>query len=485
MLSPAHLDFSSKQREQYERLGREFNLTTDKLKEIRDHFIQAMNKGLAEYGSTVPMIPAYVVSRPTGNETGTYLALDLGGTNLRVCSICLHGGGRITVRQRKFTVPENIKVGPGKALFDFLAQCVGTYITEVLVPESENTPTNKELVLGFTFSFPLHQTAIDRGTVMYWNKGFDLPDAVGKDVVQMLQSALHRQNLHVRVTAVVNDTVGCLLANAYRDPNTLIGVIFGTGTNAAYYARIPTINKWTALHNPEDDPATCGATEMIVNTEWGAFDAEREVLPITRFDARLDRMTQNSFKQLFEKMVSGMYLGEIVRLVVLDLTDRRLLFDGRSSDEFNQPYTFDTAYMSEIEADTSENLEETRRVLEDVMGMPNGSTTPVDRYFVREMCKLVGQRAARLGGAALAALLTCRSELLEDKDAKVAVGIDGSLFEHYPGFGDRIMVALREILGADMVDGKVSLALAKDGSGVGAALAAMLAASKREKTEKL
>ncbi|KAI9591236.1 hypothetical protein BDF19DRAFT_426468 [Syncephalis fuscata] len=183
---------------------------------------------------------------------------------------------------------------------------------------------------------------------------------------------------------------------------------------------------------------------MIVNTEWGAFDAERKVLPLTRFDARLDRMTQNPFNQLFEKMVSGMYLGEIVRLILLDLTDRRLLFDG---------------------GDTTTNLEGTRRVLEDVMGMPNGSTTHVDRYFVREMCKLVGVRAARLG-----------------PDAKVAVGIDGSLFEYYPHFDERIMTAMHEILGADQIQDKVSLALAKDGSGVGAALAAMLAASKREQT---
>ncbi|KAI9594554.1 hypothetical protein BDF19DRAFT_386347, partial [Syncephalis fuscata] len=245
MLADPHPEFTDKQREQYERLGREFILSTDKLKELHGSFIEAMNLGLSEYGSTVPMIPAYVVNRPTGNEVGTYLALDLGGTNLRVCSIRLHGAGRITVRQRKFTVPDTIKIGPGKTLFDFLAECVGIYITEVLMPESENKPVNEELLLGFTFSFPLNQTAIDRGTVMYWNKGFDLPDTVGKDVVQMLQSALHRRNLHVRVTAVVNDTVGCLLANAYRDPNTLVGVIFGTGTNAAFYARIPTITKWT------------------------------------------------------------------------------------------------------------------------------------------------------------------------------------------------------------------------------------------------
>ncbi|RKP05014.1 hexokinase, partial [Thamnocephalis sphaerospora] len=90
---------------------------------------------------------------------------------------------------------------------------------------------------------------------------------------------------------------------------------------------------------------------------------------------------------------------------------------------------------------------------------------------------LVGTRAARLGAASLAATLSRRPDLL---GSQLAVGIDGSLFEHYPRFADRLMKGLEEIFGEDVVRGKVSLALAKDGSGVGAALAAMLAAKKRD-----
>ena len=52
---------------------------------------------------------------------------------------------------------------------------------------------------------------------------------------------------------------------------------------------------------------------MIINIEWGAFDNEKVVLPVTKYDTRLDRDTENSGKQIFEKMISGMYLGEIAR----------------------------------------------------------------------------------------------------------------------------------------------------------------------------
>jgi len=44
-----------------------------------------------------------------------------------------------------------------------------------------------------------------------------------------------------------------------------------------------------------------------------------------------------------------MYLGEITRLVCLDLIKKGVLFDGRSSEKFETPHSFDTAYMSRIE----------------------------------------------------------------------------------------------------------------------------------------
>jgi len=46
-----------------------------------------MKKGLTERGSSMKMIPTYVDSVPNGSEVGSYLALDLGGTNFRVVRV--------------------------------------------------------------------------------------------------------------------------------------------------------------------------------------------------------------------------------------------------------------------------------------------------------------------------------------------------------------------------------------------------------------
>lgn len=54
----------------------------------------------------------------------------------------------------------------------------------------------------------------------------------------------------------------------------------GTGCNGAYIERIDNIEKWKG---------DASAKEMIINMEFGAFDKEREILPLTMFDNKMDR----------------------------------------------------------------------------------------------------------------------------------------------------------------------------------------------------
>ena len=84
------------------------------------------------------------------------------------------------------------------------------------------------------------------------------------------------------------------------------------------------------------------------------------------------------------------------------------------------------------------------------------------------MCELVGTRAARLSAAGIAALVTKINRL-----DGCTVAIDGSVYEHYPHFGNRMRDALYELLGITAQN--VTLEQARDGSGQGAALIAALA----------
>ena len=155
----------------------QLTLSKDILDKILERFHERMFFGLANDNQNMLMIPTFVTGVPDGSEQGTYLALDLGGTNLRVCEVILDGKGSFTMKQQKYKVSDELKRGKAKTLFTFIAQSVKTFL------ESESntgsTSPNEELLLGFTFSFPCEQTAIDQGTLIKWTKGFDADDAIG------------------------------------------------------------------------------------------------------------------------------------------------------------------------------------------------------------------------------------------------------------------------------------------------------------------
>lgn len=242
------------------------------------------------------------------------------------------------------------------------------------------------------------------------------------------------------------------------------GITRADMTFEGYYQDLSDMPKWKR-------PVAPGG-EMVINMEWGAFDCERRVLPLTIYDNKLDRESINVHQQLFEKMISGMYLGEISRNVLLNLIDRYLLFNGKSSKDFNTQWRFETAYMSTIENDNTPELAETKRVLEDTMGIP--STTLVDRQIVKKVSQFVGRRAARLAACGLSGIMSHKD--IVEKGCTIA--IDGSLFEFYPNFEKNMREAMRELFGADTAT-KVKFALARDGSGLGAAIIAMVADKNR------
>ena len=106
----------------------------------------------------------------------------------------------------------------------------------------------KTYPLGFTFSFPCQQQGLREAVLLRWTKGFNCSDTIGKNVVQMLQEAIDsRVRYRVKAVSLINDTVGTLMSCAYNDPNTAIGLILGTGSNACYFesiSKIGTLHDW-------------------------------------------------------------------------------------------------------------------------------------------------------------------------------------------------------------------------------------------------
>ncbi|KUL91655.1 hypothetical protein ZTR_01255 [Talaromyces verruculosus] len=474
------------------RVAREFDLPSDQAQRGVDEFLSQMAEGLAKNGTTLSQIPTYVTSVPNGTEKGLYLAVDLGGTNFRVCSINLKGDSTFDLTQNKVAIPRDMMVAPSyKQLFKFLATQIEAFLEEHHNEHFEATVRRRRLTgttdqyrreeifdLGFTFSFPVHQTSINRGTLIRWTKGFDIPDAVGKDVCLMLQDAINELHLPVRVAALVNDTVGTLMARSYTSPGkteTLLGAIFGTGTNGAYVEKL---DKVTKLDVKNDRTIDHTKNQMVINTEWGSFDNHLSVLPNTIYDQQLDAESVNPGIQMFEKRVSGMFLGEILRRAVLALTKdseaKLLQTEGNlipSDSPLYEIWGIDTSFLSIIEADTTSDLTATKAALFEHFKVSNATTD--DAQAIKAIGHAIAKRAARLSGIALAAILLDTKRI--DTDETVDIGVDGSLVEFYPKFVDYMREAMREIKGIGEKESKVRIGIAKDGSGVGAALIALVA----------
>ncbi|KAG0301006.1 glucokinase, partial [Dissophora globulifera] len=434
-----------------------------------EQFIKELHEGL-HYEQRMPMIPTFVYELPNGQEKGVILSLDLGGTNLRVCRTTLSGNGEFDITHKKWTISDALKKGSGKDLFSWIAE----RIEEFLSVECSPMQLEGNYPLGMTFSFPCEQLDINVGKLLTWTKGFRGMDVVGHDVVKVLQDCIDARHLNVTVNSLINDTVGTLLATTYKHPGCEIGIIFGTGTNCAYLEDQSEIAKI----KPNAANFNSPTNQQLINTEWGAFGNTSGALPANDYDRQLDARSSYPGKQLYEKMVSGLYVSELARSVIHDLAKGSQLFvEGSNKPKADAELgdlaikeRFDGAMMGRIEGDESPNLD---AIGQHFLTTYNLKTSKADRETIKYICQLISARAARLSAVGIAALIKKRKMLTLSK--KVIVGIDGSLYNKYPHFKQHLEGALNEIFDAATVKAKVSLITAEDGSGVGGAIAAYLA----------
>ena len=66
----------------------------------------------------------------------------------------------------------------------------------------------------------------------------------GQNVVELLQKSIKKRgDIRVDVAAILNDTTGCLMSCAWKNPKCRIGLIIGTGTNACYLEDLDKVQK--------------------------------------------------------------------------------------------------------------------------------------------------------------------------------------------------------------------------------------------------
>ena len=434
-----------------EDIRKEFAIGVPEMEAIITGVLRALDDGLQGRPSSLKMLPTFAPT-PTGKETGTFMGIDVGGTNVRVLTLeLLPDGIRGDLKSFECIMPKDSKTAD--EFFGFIAQKIADFV-------EANGLAAKEIKAGLTFSFAVNQLAINKGLQVAWSKGWDFPETIGKDIVELLETQLRARGVtNVRVIALVNDTVGTFANLAYDDVTCGMGLIFGTGTNGCYVEK-------TANFAPEKVAGYAGEY-MVVNTEWGALDIPE--LGMNRFDRMIDDVSNNKGDHLFEKMISGIYMGWLARLAIRDLMQKGVVLarhlnhpafsDTPDDTDCNHAMKFTSRHTGIVE-DTSDDLMQVDAVLK---SLDITDSTLEERRIVRDVCHVVVRRSAYLAAAATVALYRKMAVYMKERRT---VGIDGTVYEKSVPFRRFYLEALDLLQPTD----KVICSLSKDGSGLGAVI---------------
>uniref|UniRef100_A0A4W3JPY4 hexokinase n=1 Tax=Callorhinchus milii TaxID=7868 RepID=A0A4W3JPY4_CALMI len=452
-----------------DRILYEFHLSDEQLLDIMDRFSKEMVKGLDKQTSStavLKMLPTFVQSIPDGSESGDLLALELGDSTICVMRVKVAEDGvrSLKIQSKVYPIMETLEQGTGNELFDYVAECLGDFMGSQGIKD-------KRLPMGISFPFPCRHTRLDEGILISWTKRFKATGVQGVNVVNMLRKSIEKQKDYmVDVLALVNDTVGVMMGCGFEDSFCEIGLIIGTGTNACY------MEEMSHIDMIESDEG-----QMCINTEWGAFGDNGTLEDIrTEFDREIDSGSLNPGKQLFEKMISGMYMGELVRLILVKLVQKGILFKGQTTPELLTNGTIETKHIISIDKPRV-GLYNAREMLSD-LGMENASGE--ECLALQHICGVVSLRSASLCAATLGAILNRLKENRKQPQLRTTVGVDGNVYKKNVQYAKRLHMIVRRLVPSC----EVRFLLSEDGSGKGAAIVTAVAyrlANQRKQIDQL
>lgn len=396
-----------------------FHLKSKQLKEIAQSLQHKVEVGLSKENAEIQCIPTYIIPKTT-SVNGKATVLDLGGTNYRVAVVDFVDG-KPTIH------PEN---GWKK---DLSVMKTSGFTEEDLFKEQADPigeiKRDQETPIGYCFSYPAESLQNGDAKLLRWTKGVDIKEMVGKPVGQPLVDYLNQRNdVKFNGVKVINDTVASLFAGLTDSSyDAYIGLIVGTGTNMATFINADKIKKL----NP--DYKLSGL--IPVNLESGNFNPPH----LTAIDDKVDACSDAKGAQRFEKAVSGMYLGEILKSVF-------------PCDEFEQ--RFDAQKLTNI------------------MNYPD-----IHKKRYVEIARSIYERSAKLVAASIAGLVL----VLVSHDPsikKIRLVAEGSLFwsEYRKGknYKDMVMSELQKLLAEfNHADVHVHVAQMDNANLIGSAIAAL------------
>jgi hexokinase len=355
---------------------------------------------------------------------------------------------------------------------DSLFKWIGSVIAEVVRKGTDTfgLPSDVELPMGVTFSFPMDQNSLSHATLMGMGKGFAITSNLdlGEHLMKGYDSHWTPDLPRIKIAAISNDSVATLVSHIYQfparpDQKAVMGLIVGTGCNATILMKLSSLGEKkrpqsvSVLPGQEQDDV-----RIAVNTEWsinGSAPPLRDLGLISSWDRELDEAGEVPGFQPLEYLTAGRYLGELARLIFRDYMRTVFQHDPENlPSKLQQKFGLTTTFLSHFYPGSRKGpmLEQLRAELgsEEVSGF---AWTQEHADALHRIAKAIEVRAGGIIAASTLALLMCAEELPgwdtpkltlveQGTPRELVVGWTGGCIQHFQSYLQDCQKFLDDIL---------------------------------------
>ena len=367
-----------------------------------DRFISQMELGLVS-DSGLPMMPTYIEGKLHPEQGEKAIAVDVGGTNLRVAVLELKGLKTQIIKLTKARILGKDEPVSFDEFIDDLVDIIEPYL-------------NYSKTICFSFAHLIHHNNDMDGFVSELSKEVMITDIKGKPLAGSLKKAIKQRTGDDVKVILINDTVGVAgamlqLEDAFQN---YFGVVMGTGVNACYIEKTENIKKI-------DDAAT---KTMFINVESGSYVPSN----ISIIDQEFDATTRMPDTAVLEKMVSGEYLGKLF-FFLIQKACRNHLFSAEFCEKLQTHSALGTKELSSFFEDRTS-------------GAYSGIySSEEDRELLYFFARCLIERAAALVSIKIIAI---SKKVYQPISTPICVIVEGATFYGLKGFHEMVMKNISE-----------------------------------------
>ena len=385
-----------KTQQQLNNLLRANSMTPDTLHgpTLAQLFLSQMRISLYGGQASIPMLPTFLKPVGTLAEGKPVVVALVDDQQVQVCRVTFAGGQAQITEENQFPVPGREYPAPLGDLIYAVAE-----LSQPLLEQAA--------AFALCLPFPVDFDGKGDGVIRRFPGSMTVSDFAGKPVLAALRAELASRGVPCPPMVMVPWADAVLLAAGVQQPGQgrYLGLHWGSALDVGFVAPGSIVLRW---------PGIPGGLTLFA----GGF-SEAQCVPFGLVDFSKDRDCYGPGLDLYEKMASTDYLGEIYRLVMIKAAERKLLSFGCSRDVLSMTY-LDLPTLVDFLADPDKGGT-----------LAHFCREPEDREVGVTVGQAVLDRAARLVCANLAAVLAFVGGG-QDPKAPVCIGLEGSAFPAPP-----------------------------------------------------